>query len=122
MSTGQWFSDQDLVCPCAKCGPMKLQPSFDIMSLLDILCNRLGRKLPVTSCVRCAAHNIEIGGSPHSEHITGKAVDILCTDAEERHLLLTEALAYGDVTIELCPKHLHFDFRDTAIVILGEDR
>ena len=44
---------------------------------------RIGRDCPlkVNSGVRCAVHNLRVGGAPDSEHLTGRALDLRCPDS-----------------------------------------
>ena len=56
--------------------PVEMDPAF--MAKLEELRNTLGRPVIVTSGVRCATRNAEVGGIEDSWHLTGHAADIYC--------------------------------------------
>lgn len=49
----------------------------------------------ITSGYRTHAHNLEVGGVVDSEHCTGNAVDVHCTDGARRLLIVTWAIKWG---------------------------
>jgi uncharacterized protein YcbK (DUF882 family) len=63
----------EVFCPC--CGHLLLRKS-----LYDLLTRIVGAVPPgtlhINSCYRCPVHNKEVGGEPHSQHMTGEAADI----------------------------------------------
>jgi len=70
------FRAEELASP--DIGKAYVHPNFPI--LLELLRENVGAPLKITSGFRTWAHNKEVGGAPHSYHLRGMAVDILCSD------------------------------------------
>lgn len=58
---------------CHHCG--RVEVSQLLVARLELLRATIGRPLKIVSGFRCAEHNRAVGGAPHSEHLTGNAVD-----------------------------------------------
>ena len=78
------------MCPC--CG--KGEISEVLAMWLDILRRAWGEPVFVNSGWRCAAHNMEVGGSRTSRHLIGCAADIRIKSGQEwqRFSLLAKRL------------------------------
>ena len=63
---------EQLLCPCCHQG----NPSTILLDALNQLQNTLGQPLSIHSGYRCPTHNAKVGGTPRSEHLTGRAADI----------------------------------------------
>lgn len=50
----------------------------DLLAKLEALRTALGRSVVITSGLRCATRNAEVGGIPDSRHLTGRAADLYC--------------------------------------------
>lgn len=113
------FSAKDFACPCARCRQLKVQPVAVDPRLIEwantIRTSLNGANITsmITSGVRCAEHNAEVGGAPQSRHLTGKACDMLTPSSEAAwrmvYTLMSRTLCHF---IEVAPKHIHFDTRD----------
>lgn len=57
-----------------KCGCGKDTVDAELIRVLEALRELYG-PITITSGVRCKAHNAEVGGSPKSKHLEGKAAD-----------------------------------------------
>jgi hypothetical protein len=67
------FQPGEFVCKCG-CGTNKVkQPLIDT---LNVIRERLGVPVVVTSGTRCAKHNKAVGGVANSNHLSGEAADI----------------------------------------------
>ena len=105
------FATEEFVCKCG-CG---LGLELDTVSLLLVdLLERIravyGRPMHITSGLRCAKHNAEVGGSPASAHMRGLAADIRVSSGHERYELLRAAFAVGCKRIGDGPVGaVHFD-------------
>jgi uncharacterized protein YcbK (DUF882 family) len=53
------------------------------VELAESLRDRLGRPILVTSGYRCQRHNREVGGSPTSRHMAGRALDMAAAESEQ---------------------------------------
>lgn len=94
----------ELKCPC--CGLYIENEELD--NKLEELFLKLG-KLPISSGTRCASHNEEIGGKPHSLHLVGKAVDIPTSNVDEVARVASELGFNG---IGIYKHHVHLDVRE----------
>ncbi len=70
---GKFFDLEEFSCP-DQCGFDSINQS--LVDLLDRIRLFLAEPIKVNSGCRCAKHNLEVGGKPDSEHLTGDAVDI----------------------------------------------
>ena len=66
------FSREELQCGC--CG--RLEINSRLLDGLEALRALAGVPVVVHAGYRCARHNAEVGGVPHSEHTLGLAADI----------------------------------------------
>ena len=87
------FSKLEIMCPCG-CGADKISPV--LIKKLQKVRNIIGRPLIITSGVRCKFYNESIKASMSSSHVpddsgTGNAVDIACTNSNERYELVEVA-------------------------------
>lgn len=107
------FSRAEFRCKCLQC-------DFDTVDavLLEVLESvRYYYDLPViiTSGCRCAAHNATVGGSANSQHLLGRAADIvvkgMSPDAVANYL---EQTYPGRLGIGRYAGFTHVDSRNTA--------
>lgn len=76
-----FFQPSEFRCPCPDhgcVGKTVIGPHPLLLERLETLRATLGVAIQVNSGVRCPAHNKEIGGAPHSQHLQGHAADITC--------------------------------------------
>ena len=98
------FSAGELACKCG-CGALVID--VNLITKLERVRNELGRPLTVTSCTRCAAHNVAEGGKTGSEHLTGQAVDIAVANSTERFELIESALSCGFSRLGIAKGFVH---------------
>lgn len=67
------FSSDEFACKC--CGRQNINENlvFQLQKIRGIV----KKPIIITSGYRCPAHNKKIGGSPKSQHLLGKAADIV---------------------------------------------
>jgi len=106
----KYFDSEEFECSC--CGLMNIE--LDLILILNLIRDVYGSPMLVTSGSRCSKHNKAVGGSKKSDHLTGKAVDIYCSDAVERRELVRLALATGMPTIGVKKDCLHFSIGKPA--------
>jgi uncharacterized protein YcbK (DUF882 family) len=82
------FSRAEFACPC--CGKDSVRQ--ELVDRLEALRARMNRPLVVTSGVRCAKHNAEVGGTDRSAHLRGLAADIAVAGGRDRWLAVQSAL------------------------------
>lgn len=85
----------------------------DLLAKLQLLRDRIGKPIRVTSGYRTVEHNREVGGSPKSQHLLGKAADIV-VDGMTSAQVAAFARDIGFTGIGVYPKrgHCHVDVRD----------
>lgn len=72
----QHFQRREFACKCGKCGGFPVEPSMELVELLDKIRAHYGKPVRVNSGIRCAAHNANVGGASRSQHLLGTAADI----------------------------------------------
>ena len=87
----QNFSRSEFLCPC--CGADHI--NLDLVTKLQQVRTMIARPVVITSGVRCAKHNAEVGGSPTSDHLTGHAVDIPVPEGWEAEAFARQCLKAG---------------------------
>ena len=68
------FNAGEFFCHCGKCNPQKIDD--DLVTALQRIRTMTGTNVHVNCGYRCPKHNAEVGGSPKSQHMEGKAADI----------------------------------------------
>ncbi|WP_256761391.1 D-Ala-D-Ala carboxypeptidase family metallohydrolase [Cohnella sp. WQ 127256] len=93
---------------------VKLDP--EVVILLQKLREKIGKPLKINSAYRTPEYNRKISGSPNSQHIEGKAVDISCPKGMTVDQLSRIAKGVGFKGIGKYPKQnfVHMDVRDNA--------
>lgn len=91
----------------------KMNPDF--LVTLDTCRAVAGVPFKITSCYRSPSKNRQVGGSPGSMHLKGRAVDIVCADGANRAVIMKAAINLG-LTVGIMEYGLHLDNRDVQIV------
>lgn len=68
------FSSKEFECKCGKCEIQYLEDG--VLEKLEIVREKYGKPIIITSGYRCPSHNKAIGGAVNSSHVNGLAVDI----------------------------------------------
>lgn len=71
----RYFTRQEFACKCGKCGGFPTEPDRTLVQLAEDVREHFGAPMIPSSGVRCAAHNVRVGGVSGSRHLSGKAVD-----------------------------------------------
>lgn len=71
------FSRSEFTCRCG-CGFDTVD--YELGKLLDAIRAHFDQPVTVTSGCRCEAHNRAVGGSSNSQHLYGRAADIVVRD------------------------------------------
>lgn len=71
------FEFRELKCKCGGkyCNGYPVGFSYELLSQLQDVRNHFGKAVIITSAVRCAQHNANVGGVKNSKHTQGRAVD-----------------------------------------------
>lgn len=75
------FERREFKCKCGKCGGFPVEPSWDLLAILEKIRDHFGAPVSITSGVRCATHNANVGGASKSQHLYGTAADIKVSGA-----------------------------------------
>lgn len=87
---------------------------------LEVLRTALGTSLRISSGFRSAAYNARIGGARHSQHVEGRAADVVADGASAAHVHATALRLYreGKLTVGglgSYPSFTHLDVRPTSV-------
>jgi uncharacterized protein YcbK (DUF882 family) len=111
------FNKSEFDCSCG-CGmPKKVLDNVKILAeQLQAIRTISEQPIQINSAYRCAKHNKAIGGVSNSQHILGKAADIVIKDhtAEETYELLDELMHYKTILQGGLGKYnsfTHYDIR-----------
>lgn len=77
------FSRSEFACKC-RCGFDDV--SRELVEGLQQLRDLAGKPITVTSACRCPKHNKRVGGVTYSQHITGRAADIVIAGLPPRKM------------------------------------
>jgi zinc D-Ala-D-Ala carboxypeptidase len=105
------FSRDEFACPC--CGKCEVDP--DLLAALEQLRTNLGKPITVLSGYRCPLHNAKVRGAHGSEHMQGKAADIIVPGLPLWQLkaaaIKIPRFEQGGIGDYLADGHLHVDVR-----------
>ncbi len=87
------FQDSEFYCKCSRpqCSG-KRAPHPELLQRLERIRQLYRKPLVILSGVRCVEQNAAVGGVKDSEHLTGEAADIACTESAARMALVKFAL------------------------------
>lgn len=85
-----------------------------LITLLQQVRDGFGFPMKVTSGYRCPKHNKAVGGSDNSDHMQGKAVDILCVEGGRRREIVYLALTVGIRSIGVKRDCVHLAMSEPA--------
>ena len=84
----------------------------ELLQVLEWVRIRFGKRVTINSACRCEKHNKKVGGSPKSQHLFGKAADIVVEDVIPLEVYDFLATAYFDCYgIGNYPDFTHIDVR-----------
>jgi len=63
----------------------------------------------INSAYRTLRHNLEVGGSPTSSHLSGEAIDVHVDDYFQRYILIKYLIDNGINRIGIYDTFIHFD-------------
>lgn len=72
----KYFKRSEFKCKCGKCGGFPVEPDENLVKLLEQIREHFNAPVTVSSGVRCATHNKNVGGATRSQHLYGTAADI----------------------------------------------
>lgn len=72
----KYFERKEFRCKCGKCGGYPVEPTWDLIDVLEKIREHFGSPVRINSGVRCVNHNKNVGGASRSQHLVGTAADI----------------------------------------------
>ena len=110
--TERYFLDAEFLCKCGRpeCDARRV-PDALLVESLNLIRERLGRPLRVTSGLRCAFWNAREGGVRDSEHLTGDASDLAVVTGADRWEIVQAAMAVGITRIGVARSFIHLGIR-----------
>ncbi len=107
------FRRSEFACQCG-CGFDSIASS--LVAGLQALRDLIQRPIVVLSGCRCPAHNAAVGGTPHSQHVLGKAADIRVSGmtARELYAAATSVPQFHGFGVDDERGFLHVDVRESA--------
>ena len=99
-----FFPPEELKCKCG-CGLNNF--SSTLKAHINLIRKRLGRALIAKSACRCGPHNLEEGGKPTSDHLTGEGVDLKAINSHTRFIILESAFDLEIRRIGLARTYIH---------------
>lgn len=98
----KYFKEEEF--ECHHCGDANMD--FTFVSTLDVLRDRLGAPIKVTSGYRCPAHNAAVSATgAHGPHTTGMAGDIQTVPEKMRDLVTLAVELFPGVGFQLKGEH-----------------
>lgn len=76
-----WFTRSEFACKCG-CGFNTID--YEVVSACHAIREFFDRPVTITSGCRCKPHNKAVGGSDASQHLLGRAVDIVVEGVDAR--------------------------------------
>lgn len=106
------FDRSEFKCKCGKCDGFPVEPSKELVSVLEKIRKYFGKPVVVNSGIRCANHNANVGGANKSQHLEGTAADIVVEGiAPERVAMYAETLLPKKGGIGRYKTFTHIDVR-----------
>lgn len=91
----------------------------ELCAMLDEARGHAGVRFVITSGYRTKEKNEEVGGTENSSHLLGLAVDIACTESQERLRIIIGLILAGFKRIGIARDHVHCDIdREKAQEVL----
>jgi uncharacterized protein YcbK (DUF882 family) len=104
-----YFTRREFACRCG-CGFDTVDT--ELLAWLVALRRELRAPVVIRSGCRCASHNREVNGAPHSRHLIGRAADIVSPAASPAELAARlDQIARGRGGIIEYPGFVHLDSR-----------
>lgn len=109
MPENPYFRRAEFECKCG-CGGNTVD--FRLLEVLTMLRAAYSSPITITSGYRCAEHNKAVGGSPKSQHLVGKAADIVVTAVAPKEVYdLLDEVMQGWGGVGLYDGFVHLDVR-----------
>ena len=75
MKLSEYFDRSEFECNCGECNCDSVD--VELLAVLNDVRIHFGSPVTINSAHRCFVHNMNVGGSEHSYHLSGRAADIV---------------------------------------------
>jgi zinc D-Ala-D-Ala carboxypeptidase len=99
---------------CHHCGVVEVDQL--LVARLELLRARVGKPLTIVSGYRCPEHNRAVGGAPHSQHLSGRAVDPVAGYCD---VPTAEKVGFRGIGVR-AGKVVHLDVRAGPVVVFKD--
>lgn len=107
------FEMSEFACKC--CGRLPDNGmNAVLLEKLDLLREKLGKPIIVSSGYRCPSHNAEVGGVSNSQHVQGTACDIYADVDVETLARLAEEVGFDGIGRYYNDGFVHVDCRSNG--------
>lgn len=119
MQLSKNFSKSEFMCSCGCEMPKEVLNNVQkLANQLQIIRNKVNVPITINSAYRCPKHNSIIGGAKSSQHLQGKASDIVIEGYSNDDVadLIEELIASGDILqggLGRYNSFTHYDIRKT---------
>ncbi|MFW0776316.1 MAG: YcbK family protein [Rickettsiales bacterium] len=103
------FSRHEFKCNCGKCDCDTID--YEILECLEAIRQHFDRVVIVTSAHRCPEHNKNVGGAKNSQHLYGRAVDIVVDSIHPNNVYTFVKSKFPDISTGVYPGFIHLDSR-----------
>lgn len=106
------FTYSEIKCKCKGkyCNGIPTGFSYELLRQLQDIRNHFGKAVIITSALRCAKHNSNVGGVKSSKHTQGRAVDFYVKGVSYSTLkAYVNKLPYNNYTYNISGSVMHHD-------------
>ncbi len=96
---------------CKHCGAVKIDP--ELVRRLQTMREEIGKPIIINSGYRCPTHNKAVGGASNSQHLYGRAADIVCPGLTTAQLYTVAEKYFADGGLGRYAGYVHVDVRGT---------
>ena len=94
-----------------KCGCQQVKLDSELLRRLQAIRTQTGRPVRINSAYRCPTHNKKVGGASGSQHLFGKAADIVIVGMPISQQRKICEQRFGDGGIGYAKTYTHVDVR-----------
>ena len=110
----RFFGRAEFMCNCGGkyCGGFPVEPLPMLALTADKVRRHFGKAAIVSSGVRCARHNANVGGVPDSRHLTGRAMDFRIEGETAKQVLAyVNGLPEVRYAYDIDGRYIHMDVK-----------